>query len=231
MPPVTVEIGTANLMFDTRPDEAQERGTGVHLWDSSRVLANYIMDNKRKLKVVGSHVLELGAGCGLGGLGAAVAGAKSVVLTDIEAMCPIIARNVGMNDFLSRDCKILTQPYLWADPIEDLCNTTRKLINEPENGLPCWDMVIGADVVFTVPMIKPLLDALLLLTTPQTKIIIVFEKRCHITFDQFFVDAKEFFVVKEQKIVDSPNPYVHLFTLKRRSQPLSLIGDAIEADE
>lgn len=215
MPPVIVEVGTTKLMFDTRPDEAQQRGTGVHLWDSSRSLATYLMENKRKLKIVGSNVLELGSGCGLGGLAAAVAGAGSVVLTDIEEMCPIIKRNVGMNDVISRESKILTYPYLWGEDIAPLCNASRDLIDKTTNGEPCFDIIIGADVVFTVPMIQPLLDALMMLASSTTKIIIVFEKRCHITFDQFFVEAKKSFVVKEIKLIEKPNPYIHLFTLKK----------------
>jgi predicted nicotinamide N-methyase len=64
---------------------AEEDSTGLGLWSASLVLARWLADNKHRLGLRGAHVVELGAGCGLPGLAAAVhAQPRRVTLTDLN---------------------------------------------------------------------------------------------------------------------------------------------------
>lgn len=72
---------------------------GASLWLGAQVLLNYMeqevtRDHPNGLQ--GVRILEIGAGCGLPGIGLAQLGAE-VVLTDKKEMCPLLECNVALN--------------------------------------------------------------------------------------------------------------------------------------
>lgn len=75
--------------------ERMEHSTGCSLWTGSRALLDY-MQSRLQSKLQGVKVLELGAGCGLPGMGLAQLGAE-VILTDCPQMCRMLGDNVAMN--------------------------------------------------------------------------------------------------------------------------------------
>ncbi|MHC4392068.1 MAG: class I SAM-dependent methyltransferase, partial [Planctomycetota bacterium] len=54
----------------------------AELWPAARALARYVLEGAGGLNLAGHDVLELGCGLGLPGIAAALAGARSVLLTD-----------------------------------------------------------------------------------------------------------------------------------------------------
>lgn len=66
-------------------------------WPGGQALARYILDHPEEIK--GRRVVDIGAGSGLTGIAAAVAGAACVVAFDIDAVaCEAIALNAKLND-------------------------------------------------------------------------------------------------------------------------------------
>lgn len=76
-------------------EERMEDGIGCSLWTGAKVLLDY-MERRLQPKLQGAKVLELGAGCGLPGMGLAQLGAD-VILTDMPRMCKVLESNVAIN--------------------------------------------------------------------------------------------------------------------------------------
>lgn len=75
------------------------RSCGASLWLGAQVLLNYMEQELARSHpngLEGVRILELGAGCGLPGIGLAQLGAE-VLLTDKEELCPLLECNVALN--------------------------------------------------------------------------------------------------------------------------------------
>eukprot|EP01096_Ripella_sp_DP13-Kostka_P015922 TRINITY_DN7595_c0_g1_i1.p1 TRINITY_DN7595_c0_g1~~TRINITY_DN7595_c0_g1_i1.p1 ORF type:complete len:245 (-),score=75.42 TRINITY_DN7595_c0_g1_i1:23-673(-) len=99
-------------------EEKEGEQFGLYSWDSSLLLAEFVWYSRSLWP--SSHVLEMGAGCGLAGLVAAKCGA-SVVLTDkndpqILSNC---ARSVALNHLESK-CRI--EALEWGTDNSNLLN-------------------------------------------------------------------------------------------------------------
>ena len=67
---------------------------GHRLWDAGITLLHYLAAHPGI--VAGRHVVEVGSGTGVVGLGAARLGAARVHLTDMEAVVPLMAQNIAL---------------------------------------------------------------------------------------------------------------------------------------
>ena len=76
----TITVGYHSFVMTGRP---QLDDTSLQQWPAGQMLSEYIAAHSDS--VTGKRVLELGAGCGLAGMAAVKAGAKMVLLTDIES--------------------------------------------------------------------------------------------------------------------------------------------------
>ncbi len=89
--------------------------------------------------VQGKRVLELGAGTGVVGLAAAALGAARVVLTDQEAVTPMLEQNIALNQ-LHVEASAVAQPLMWGDAAQ-LQDALAALGGAP-------DVVLAADCVY-----------------------------------------------------------------------------------
>lgn len=94
----------------------------------------------------GRRILELGSGCGAAGLSVAAAGARSVCLTDREALLPLMDRNLELNRALFPNSgggdAVTLKALDWSDAAASDF--------ESECGRP-FDIVIGTDLVDADP--------------------------------------------------------------------------------
>ena len=120
--------------------------TGCQIWAAALVLARWISTDPTLRELIdGSLVVELGAGCGVPGLAAAVyAHARRVVLTDLNALT---VANLSANAAANRPscsawCGIEVRVLDWATPPE-----CRAAIGEPVQVLLGSDLAYSADGV------------------------------------------------------------------------------------
>ncbi|XP_020088596.1 protein N-lysine methyltransferase METTL21A-like isoform X2 [Ananas comosus] len=95
---VTLEVLGHRLHIAQDPNS---KHLGTTVWDASMVFVKYLEKNCRKgrfspSKLKGKRVIELGAGCGLAGLGMALLGCD-VITTDQVEVLPLLMRNVERN--------------------------------------------------------------------------------------------------------------------------------------
>ena len=145
----TVEL-TAGKSLRIRQHSEMTFCTGCRLWDSSIALARWILAHGVPW-VADKRVLELGSGCGLAGL-AATHEAKHVRLTDGEAR---LLPNLRFNADQLADVPVEVAHLNWSDTPDKL--TT-------EHGT--WDVVLGADLVYSSGCVVPLARAISALLKP-----------------------------------------------------------------
>ncbi|KAL3826617.1 hypothetical protein ACHAXA_010542 [Cyclostephanos tholiformis] len=144
------------------------RSTGVTLWQASPRLADYLGDHPEVCG--GKSVLELGAGLGLCGIAAHYSGATNVVMTDgdnraLDRMRENVRRNcddVGDASITGRNA-IACRQLIWGKP------HAGKFLER--NGK--YDVIIGADVIYTRESVQPLLDTVVsLLNEPNGQFVL-----------------------------------------------------------
>lgn len=136
--PVTVRLACATAAttdFDM---------TGVIVWPASRLLAWYIVANPSSF--VNQDILEVGAGCGVGGfVTAELGGSKGrIAITDGEPkVVEILEKSAAL---LREDAKedkdvpeVVVDEFVWGDGKEDVVSMLEKT-------KVCPSVVIGADV-------------------------------------------------------------------------------------
>eukprot|EP00984_Skeletonema_dohrnii_P024182 scaffold13285_cov87-Skeletonema_dohrnii-CCMP3373.AAC.1 len=141
--------------FKLDSDET-DRSTGVTLWQAAPRLSEYLQAQPDIL--LQKRVLEVGAGLGLCGITAHWLGAKEVIMTDGDSHALKQMRaNVNSN------CKSATGD---GDDVDHSTITCRQLLWGTahaqkffeNNGQQNYDIILGADVIYTESSIEPLLD-------------------------------------------------------------------------
>ncbi|KAI9026993.1 putative methyltransferase-domain-containing protein [Hyaloraphidium curvatum] len=162
-PPVTLRV-------DQRPDAeiSLHSNTGSVTWDAAGVLAGYLVAHP-ELVPPGARVLELGAGTGLGALGAAVAskGTAEVLATDLEECMELLRSNLEANAAKLRE-EAGWELRLRAEPLDWLQDA------------PPWepfDLVIAADVQHIPSLHRPLLRTIAALSKADTGIVVCYKPR------------------------------------------------------
>ncbi|CAK8993143.1 unnamed protein product [Durusdinium trenchii] len=120
--------------------------TGATLWDAALLLSAYLCTSTRP-RLRGSHVLELGSGCGLVGLVAKRLGAE-VTLTDLPSLLPLLEANANCN---GADVDI--RPLLWQEAAQ-----MRWIQNHR------FDLVLMSDLLYHEEQFDPLWTVLQVLT-------------------------------------------------------------------
>lgn len=110
------------------------------VWPAEEALARTLVERSYRWKSTG--VLEIGAGLGLAGIVAAVAGAPKVLLTDREKLTLGLAMQSAARNEVGD--KVSVSAFDWSD---------RSKWPTPWGGL-----VVGADVLYDEEVVDPLLD-------------------------------------------------------------------------
>ncbi|CAK8993106.1 unnamed protein product [Durusdinium trenchii] len=127
-------------------DSSDPMTTGATLWDAALLLSAYLCTSTRP-RLRGSHVLELGSGCGLVGLVAKRLGAE-VTLTDLPSLLPLLEANANCN---GADVDI--RPLLWQEAAQ-----MRWIQNHR------FDLVLMSDLLYHEEQFDPLWTVLQVLT-------------------------------------------------------------------
>lgn len=148
------EIGPPVTLLEARSVLSAQGTTGIRTWEAALALSEYLIcahlawiyKNTAFGAGVGERVLcetdsvlELGAGTGLVAVVAARLGAADVLATDgDEAVCDALRANVKLNG------------------VGDVVAVRRRLWGSGEETRGGVDLVLGADVVFPLPLLLPL---------------------------------------------------------------------------
>ncbi|XP_072975117.1 uncharacterized protein [Typha angustifolia] len=214
---VTLELLGHKLHISQDPNS---KHLGTTVWDASMVFVKFLEKNSRKgrfcpSKLKGKRVIELGAGCGLAGLGMALLGCE-VITTDQVEVLPLLMRNVERN----------TSWILQATP--DSASIGSIEVAELDWGNqehikavgPPFDYIIGTDVVYAEHLLEPLMQTILALSGPRTMILLGYEIRSTIVHEQMIQMWKKNFIVKSipKSKMDSKyqHPSIQLFMMESK---------------
>jgi len=170
-----------------RQNSSIQRHTGGIVWETSYLLASYMLDRFGSTTTSPSptcvstsrplgKVLEIGAGCGMLGLVLAASGlAHNVVLTETTDVIADLTANVQRNISTSAVSPDTTTTRLlrWDALEEDVMNDEQSLLR-PHT----FDTIVGTDVVFTPSLVRPLLSCLALMAHIDTSIYLCLQIRC-----------------------------------------------------
>jgi predicted nicotinamide N-methyase len=165
---------------------------GSIVWDSAIVLARLLLDEAKfhpKFFAPPRRFLELGAGCGLAGIAAALRGA-AVTLTDIAGVLPRLRRNVEVNRHLLAEAEGGAATLDVAEL--DWTRLAGALADPAATVRAPYDVILLADCVYQADIVEPLVDALIALSGPKT--VILCALRCRFRFQaDFLAQANLFF--------------------------------------
>ena len=156
--------------------------TNFKLWDGSFLLSCYIESLGEKY-FKGKKCMELGAGCGLVGMVAAILEAD-VVLTDLPSAIDHTKHCLSLNKDISDHCRVL--PYKWGDEIS----------KDFEN----LDFIFASDVVYNPDLNEKLVLTFKLLCQPGTIVYLSYKKRASGEENFFEMLPKEGFCFEELHI-------------------------------
>lgn len=191
-------------------EQACGQHTGGIVWETSYLLLSYLLSlrggrkeddttstssgNSKKKYPCGRRVLEVGAGCGLLGLGIYHAQlAQHVILTETESVLPNLQYNVSQNnddddddetdtpdDKKSSKSRRRTQPKGRRSlQVASLDWTRYQKDCQESQILPhSMDFIVGTDVVFSTRLVGPLLETLRYLSHETTTILLCLQERC-----------------------------------------------------
>ena len=195
--------------------------TGGIVWETSVLLLNYLLATNVELKK--KRVVEVGAGCGLLGIGLAAIKnpPRQVILAETSQVLKNIQRNLAKNRPLVENCAVRACALDWTRLREDAA------ASDITRG--CADVVLGTDVLFSPALVDPLLETLdfLLADKKKATIYICVQVRCAASHEKFFRMAAERFFVDEVSPDDlkaipecewGPATGCQLFLLSRRSK-------------
>eukprot|EP00850_Spirogloea_muscicola_P013073 SM000087S23355 [mRNA] locus=s87:265381:268142:+ [translate_table: standard] len=220
--------------------DPNSKNLGTTVWDASMVLVKFLEKHRRKgdfarERVSGSRVLELGAGCGLAGLGFALLGGN-VLLTDQAEVLPILMRNADRN---STRAQLTAHDHSSIGHVGTVEVAELQWGNEKHiaaaNGP--YDYIVATDVAYNEQLVEPLVDTILSLSTSSTTILVGQESRSTIVDALLLKKCKQHFTVKKvshSKLhPEYQHPAIDLFILKRkmRLEQTGHTSQDVNADE
>eukprot|EP00920_Eleutheroschizon_duboscqi_P002996 GHVT01007170.1.p1 GENE.GHVT01007170.1~~GHVT01007170.1.p1 ORF type:complete len:231 (-),score=7.50 GHVT01007170.1:155-847(-) len=215
-----LEVNGKIVNIVSKPSQAAKLGTGTHLWDASIYLSRLLQTSQWRRSVQGASVLELGAGCGMCGIAAHHLGADFVVMTDCKEILGLTQENVSRNTEYkdASGSAIYVRELNWGQTdLPKFRNDLNTTVKTPDNSCVSFDLILGADVVFRLDLVEPLLDVIYFFASPTTTIFISLELRCTFVFEKFQQAARQRFrvmPVNPKRFTSSTNCNVRIFKLK-----------------
>ncbi|KAM0842068.1 hypothetical protein ACQ4PT_058601 [Festuca glaucescens] len=190
---ITLELMGHRLHISQDPNS---KHLGTTVWDASMVFAKFLEKNSRKgrfcpSKLKGKRAIELGAGCGLAGLGMALLGCD-VLTTDQVEVLPLLMRNVERNKSWIAQSNLDSGSF-GTVTVAELDWGNKEHIRAVE---PPFDYIIGTDVVYSEQLLQPLLETIIALSGPKTKVLLGHEIRSTTVHEQMMEMWKSNFNVK-----------------------------------
>lgn len=147
--------------------QVQEQHTGGIVWETSVLLLNYLLLANLNF---GNTVLELGAGCGLLGLGLALAHpSANVTVTDTAQVVVQVHRNVATNR-LEEESRIKVCALDWTQFREDAAQASLSANS--------FDTLVATDVLFAPELVQPLLETMQYLAKSNACMYLCVQIRC-----------------------------------------------------
>ena len=194
--------------------ETKELGIGYQVWPAGSILASLLLnpDSSVAKLVRNKTILELGSGCGIAGLAAALAGAKKIFLTDRKEVVPHLRQNVEINR-----AQIPASSCVWVEELEWGTEIDQSPINKE-----AIDVIIASDCMYWASLYDKLIMTLLRLSAPRTLVLLVHQTRRRAVERTFYERLSNFFVVS--RVCPLSIPPTPSFTLVHGGQhcdPLS----------
>ena len=159
----TFERCGRTLVVDQEFSTAKQRSTGAGVWECGELLSAKLAAEPGLCR--GKTVLELGAGCGLVAMTAALCGATRVVASDgDEGSCAHLEDILKANNL--RDAVTVPPPLRWEAASA-----------ASARALGVFDVVLGADVTYNPANADALANALVAHASPSTKILLAHKRR------------------------------------------------------
>ena len=166
------------------------------MWDASIIFAKYVeISNDFSISsMAGKRVLELGSGCGLGGLALMMRGA-AVTLTDLPLVTSSLtsinaARVFGKLSSLGAQAVEYIRPQVASIDWRDHDSTPTPLADNSDQ-LPSialeesFDVVLLTDCVFSKSLVRDLVSTILKFSTAKSELICCHEIRDEVDFIQY----------------------------------------------
>ena len=168
--------------------------TGGIVWETSYLLANYLVSFIQQQEKRGGRVLEVGSGCGMLGLILAATNVYDmVVLTETTDVLSNLQQNVKANYHTSRSKKRKTIVHTKQLRWDELQSDVDDVLQESS-----FDIIVGTDVIFTPILVRPLLQTLRYMSHDTTIIYICVQIRCQESHTLFLNQAKQYnFEIKD----------------------------------
>jgi len=181
-------------------------GPGAVVWECGLSLAEYLVLCPGEVQ--GKRAIELGSGTGIGGIVAALLGAKMVTLTDLPPLVPLIDSNARRNGL---------EPPGMSSAVLDWVDTTLP----PSLRVEAWDVVLAADPVYTasqVPAFTATLERLMCCGVNCTALLV--HKHRHAEVDlALFGAISKMGCLCEQRGVSQTDNRVKVYSLARDKGP------------
>lgn len=118
--------------------------TAYKVWPCSQRLGEWLHSHHAP-PLAGKAIIELGAGCGLAGFAAWLAGAAHVCLTDLDENLPRLQQLVELN---------AATPHVTVASLDWTVSLPHKIATT------AWDVIIGADCIFWPVLFEPFLSTI-----------------------------------------------------------------------
>lgn len=168
---------------DDLSESERESATGAVVWNTCICLGMYLYRHSEKIGLRRERIrcLELGSGCGVGGMLVAAAGCAEVVLSDRGEILELLKHNVDLNRKLV-SAKCTTVSLDWGP------GSARDLETP-------FDVIFCADTVYDVEIVEPLLQTLVVMSSPKTDIFLGWDSAIgfHDVYKEFQARASERF--------------------------------------
>ncbi|GAX25702.1 hypothetical protein FisN_14Lh010 [Fistulifera solaris] len=157
----------ARTLHIHQDSQVHEQHTGGIVWETSVLLLNFLLLSKVK---IGKNVLELGAGCGLLGLGLALANdSVHVTVTDTAQVVAQVHKNVTTNQ-LQQDSRIKVCAMDWTRYQQDAIASSVTAHS--------FDTLVATDVLFSPELVQPLLETMQYFAKPDACMYLCVQIRC-----------------------------------------------------